>query len=250
MIDPTPAGSAGHAAGQPEDVATALALLPVTRLVHFTPAMNLFSILRDGEIRPSDDLEGDGEPRFTATDSQRIDGHPEHVCCSFEYPNVYYQAQARIKNEFRNYPQWLSLIVDIDLALREGTLFYPCNAAKGSGRHGGTGPEHLLDMWANPSIPAGYPRRQSHHPAVPTDVQAEVQIPGAIPVSAVSAIVAESAERCQDLYGTLATYGLSPNRFEWRYAPLFYDRSGLIRAIHSGAHPPEHRWAPIAQARP
>jgi hypothetical protein len=238
-------------AGAPaRDVASVLATLPVTRLVHFTPAMNLFSILRDGEIRPSDDLEGDEQPHFTATDRQRIDGHPEHVCCSFEYPNAYYQAQARTKNDFVNYPQWVCLILDVNLVLRDGVLFYPCNAAKGWGQHGGTGPQHLLNMWANPSKVGGYRRKPRHHPAVPTDVQSEVQIPGAIPLSAVKAIVAESAEHCQDLYGTLDAHQLVPGRFDWRFAPLFYDRQGLAAAIHSGAIPPEYLWPPIFKAQP
>lgn len=234
----------------PIDVAGALATLPVTRLIHFTPAMNLFSILRDGEIRPSDDLEGDEQPHFTATDEERIDGHPEHVCCSFEYPNAYYQARARAKADLRNYPEWVCLILDVDLVLRDGVLFYPCNAATACGSYGGSGANHLLDMWANPSIPGKWPRKPRHHPAVPTDVQAEVQIPGAIPVSAATAIVGASADQCRDLYGTLAAHNLFPERFEWRYAPLFYDRSGLTAAIHSGAIPPEHPWDPAAEARP
>lgn len=231
------------------DIAAALGTLPVTRLVHFTPAMNLYSILRDSEIRPSKDLEADAETRFTATDEGRYDGHPEHVCCTFEYPNAYYQAQARAKPDLANYPQWVALTLDVDLALREGVLFYPCNAAKGSGRYGGTGAQHLLDMWADPSIPAGYSRKARHHPAVPTDVQAEVQIPGAIPLSAVTAIVAQTAEHCQDLFGTLAAASLFPQRFEWRYAPLFFDRFALTNAIHTGAIVPEHPWTPAVEAR-
>ena len=45
MTSHTPTGPTDATKGVPVDVAGALATLPVTRLVHFTPAMNLFSII-------------------------------------------------------------------------------------------------------------------------------------------------------------------------------------------------------------
>ncbi|MED5801671.1 DarT ssDNA thymidine ADP-ribosyltransferase family protein [Gordonia sp. Z-3] len=228
------------------DMAEAFAALPATRLVHFTPALNLYNILRDEEIRPSDDLKADEQLRFTPTDNQRVDGHPGYVCCSFEYPNAYYQARARAKKDFVNYEQWVCLTLSIKLVLRDGVLFYPCNAARERGQLGGVGPQRLVELWANPSIPASYPRRTSHHPAVPTDLQAEVQIPGAIPVSLVTGIVAKDASQCEELHGLLVAHGLNPERFKWSYAPQFYDAQKLAAALQSGYAPTEHLWRPSA----
>lgn len=227
------------------DIASALSTVPVTRLIHFTPAMNLYGIFKDHQIRPASELTADPARGFTVTDELRLDGHRGHICCTFEYPNVYYLGKAREKAEFVNYPAWVCLVLDRDLVLRDGTQFYPCNAARGRGTWAGEDGEALLRMWADPSQPAGLQRRSTHHPAVPTDLQAEVQIQGPIPLSAVSAIVAPTAPRCRELFGTLYPHGLHPEQVEWRYTPLYFGPPYLLaNAIHAGATIAETPWLP------
>src|SRR4051812_4653847 len=126
-------------------VADARSRLPFTRLAHFTPALNLLPILRDGSIRSSKDLADNTPESFTPTDHARLDEHPDHLCCSFEYPNVYYLRQARQKAHLRNYPDWVCLLIDPALITQPDTLFCGCNAARGYGAHIREGGEALLD---------------------------------------------------------------------------------------------------------
>ena len=68
------------------------------------------------------------------------------------------------------------LTVKSEVVLTPGTLFHPTNAAYASGRYGETGGDAMLSMWDSPSPVRSYPRRGTHHLAVPIDLQAEVPI--------------------------------------------------------------------------
>ena len=170
-------------------VEEALKRVPVTRIVHLTPASNLWGIFTDDNIRTSEDLAANADS-YSFTDDKRLDQRRTHTCCSFEYPNAYYQRKARTKTPLINYPDWVCLILNRELAKRRRVLFAPCNAATSSGAYLAEGGQAMLACWEKPSIPHGFRRRQSHHPAVPTDLQAEVLIPGAVDLSECSAIVA------------------------------------------------------------
>jgi hypothetical protein len=212
----------------------ALLHVPVTRVVHFTPVVNLDGILKDGMVRASEDLAADPDPHHRATDQERYDRQTKMVCCTFEYPNPYYEAIAQRKPEFANYPTWVCLSLKPEVVLTPGTLFHPTNAAYAGGRYGETGGDAMLSMWDSPSPVRGFPRRGSHHPAVPTDLQAEVQIPGPIPLSAVEAIVVESEAQAQELHGWLQLIGAQPERVQWKVAPLLFNKNSLIFALHHG----------------
>lgn len=66
------------------EVVAALAALPLARLTHFTPALNLPSIFADRQLRSVKDLSGDVRACYRATDLQRLDGYPDKVCCSLQ----------------------------------------------------------------------------------------------------------------------------------------------------------------------
>jgi len=216
-------------------VEEALTMVPVTRLVHFTPVSNLTGIFTDGQVRATHDLALDPMPHHSVTDDVRGDGNPDLVCCTFEYPNPYYEAIARNKQEFRNYPIWVCLILNRDLVTEPGTLFFPCNAAKHSGVHGQEGGDAMLAMWDSPSDVGNWVRGPNHNPGVPTDLQAEVQIPGPIPLSAVKAIVVASKAQAEEVYCWLQMLGARPERVQWKVAPLLFDKWQLIFAIQKGS---------------
>jgi hypothetical protein len=201
-------------------------------------------IFRDGLLRSSKDLAENAPNQFSPTDKARYDDHPDHLCCSFEYPNAYYQDTASKKVEYANYPAWVCLILDLALTLRPGTLFSACNAALSSGAHLNEGGQALLDCWASPTAPAKVHRRPNHNPAVPTDLQTEVLIPGPIPLSAVSAIVTSGPEQARELFGFLHRQKLNPSQVEWRSAPLFYSKYELRDAIFYNQNIPETVWTP------
>jgi ssDNA thymidine ADP-ribosyltransferase, DarT len=225
-------------------VADALGRLQVTRLAHFTPARNIWHIVEDGTIHSSKDLAERFPEYFSPTDRQRFDSNPDKVCCSFEYPNGYYLAQAKANPEYQNYREWICLLLDADLLLTPGTLFCGCNAAKGGGCYVASGGQALLDCYADPSRPGGWPRRRRHHPGAATDLQAEALIPGPISLSHLRGIVVRSAEVAQELCGDLRTFGHAPDRYRWIVAPLFFEKMTLSQRVRYGGVIEETVWTP------
>lgn len=231
-----------------QDAAAVLAGLPVTRLAHFAPAINAYSIIRSGWIKSRGDLEREGLQDHTPTDTARWDGHPDHISCTFEYPNAYYRRTAAAKAEYRNYPDWVTFLIDPAHAARPDTLFSPCNAAKGRGVHLASGGEALAGLWADPSRPDGWARRARHHPAVPTDLQAEVLIRGPVPLADVQAIVVRTAEYADELYAVYEEFGLRPERLTWKIAPVFYEPYVLREHLWYGRPVQETVWSPEGDA--
>src|SRR5690348_15643795 len=92
------------------EVAAALAALPLARLAHFTPALNLPSIFADRQLRSVKDLCADVRACYRATDLRRLDGYRDKVCCSLQYPNGFYFAIARRNADGVNYPDWVCLL--------------------------------------------------------------------------------------------------------------------------------------------
>lgn len=216
----------------------------LSRLAHFTPARNLWHIAEDGFIRSSKDLADNAPEYFDPTDRQRIDQHPEMVCCSFEYPNGYYLAQARAKSSYVNYRDWICLLLDVDLIERPGVLFSGCNAAKSGGAYLSAGGQALLDCYADPSVPAGWPRRPGHLPGAATDVQAETLVPGPIDLTLVRAVVVKDEATALNLYSILQRAGFTSVRFNWIVAPIFFERDRLSSSIRYGRPIVETPWHP------
>lgn len=230
-----------------DPMAVALAELPFTRLIHFTPAKNLPHILRDGQLRSSQDLAQNASWVFAPTDQRRFDAHPDHLCCSIEYPNAYYRERARNRAEYRNYRDWVHLVLDRDLVATPGALFSGGNAATGSGVHLAPGAHALRSLWSNPSSPRRFPRRATHLPASPTDLQAEALIPGPVPVTAVRMVITETAEAAHKQFRLLQRIGLQPQALQWGVAPALYDPTVLAGYVHRGERPREDRWIPDPQ---
>ena len=225
-------------------VAEAFSRLHVTRLAHFIPARNIWHIMQDGQIRSSKDLAENAPEYFSPTDRQRFDNHPNQVCCSFEYPNGYYLAQAKANPEYLNYPEWICLLLDADLILRDGTEFCGCNAAKGGGSYIAAGGQAVLDCFANPSRPGGWRRGTRHHPGAASDLQAEALVPGPISLSHLRGIVVRSAEVAQEQYGVLDRFGFEPDRYRWIVAPVFFDKMTLSQRVRFGGVIEETVWTP------
>jgi hypothetical protein len=201
----------------------------------------MWHIMEDGQIRSSKDLAENAPEYFDPTDRERLDLHPEMVCCSLEYPNSYYLTKAKFKREFVNYRDWVCLLLDPTLLLRPGTLFSGCNGAKGGGAYLALGGQALLDCYANPSIPAGYTREPRHHPQAPTDLQAEAQVCGPVELSHLRGIVVPTEETALDLHGILNRGGFIPGRFAWIIAPDFFSTTAL-RGLRDGRVLTEKIW--------
>ncbi|MEU7888107.1 DarT ssDNA thymidine ADP-ribosyltransferase family protein [Microbispora bryophytorum] len=223
-------------------MANALSKLGVTRLAHFTPALNLPHILADGCIRSSKDLASQSPEYFSPTDRNRFDSHPDKVCCSFEYPNPYYLAQAAGKPDFTNYRDWVCLLLDITLVLRPGVLFCPYNAATGRGAYAHEGGDALLACFRDRV--GTWERGSRHHPKVATDLQAEVLVPGPIELSYLRGIVVPSAEAAQEEWGRLRLLGVSSDGYPWVVAPTFFRKLALSSRLRFGGVIRETKWQP------
>jgi hypothetical protein len=104
----------------------------ITRLCHFTPVKNLLHILSDesGLKSTGDLLRHEGGP-FTPTDPHRYDGYEGYICCTIEYPNLWYLDKAQERDPV--FPDWAVLFIAADALWGPQTLLCPHNAA----RHGG-----------------------------------------------------------------------------------------------------------------
>ncbi|WP_438042085.1 DarT ssDNA thymidine ADP-ribosyltransferase family protein [Sorangium sp. So ce128] len=151
----------------------------ISRLCHFTPSRNLVHIATDPNgVLSSARLREDEKAVFNATDAQRLDGFPDHVCCSVQYPNAWYFRKAR-ENESL-FADWVVLFLKPDPLWTPGTKFSARNAAAGYGSGVAEG-EHAFDSMFAPSVTGAYGKTFTRKAAQPTwlttDQQAEVLIP-------------------------------------------------------------------------
>lgn len=211
-----------------EDVVARIASLGIARVTHFTSSRNLPRILGDGEIMSTRRLEARGSA-FERTDPLRIDGRTDHICCNIEYPNFYYFALASGRENAVNYSDWSLLLLDPQIAAKQGTLFAPGNAAKNSGSDLRPGVDGLDRLYA--ASVYGRPRSRTHRPSSPTDVQAEVLIPKSIAVSDVSGIVVSGDASLARERGRLNQVGRDPDLFSWHVAPGLFRRDAVLSAI-------------------
>jgi hypothetical protein len=223
-------------------VRDAISVIGITRLAHFTPSKNLPHIISDELIRSSKDLADNAPDYFDPTDRERFDQHPDKLCCSMQFPNGYYLAQAREKPVFTNYPDWVCLLLDVTLLERPGTLFSPCNAAKARGAYLKPGGDALMACYAPVSQPGSWIRGANHHRGAPTDLQAEALVPAPVELSHLEAIVVPSETAAMNEAGRLDQLGMSSAGISWLVSAIFFDRNALSSRIRFGGRIDEKIW--------
>ena len=230
------------------EVAAALEALPLTRLVHVTPALALPSILIDGELRSTSDLKDDARGSYRAIDRDRLDGQLSKISCSFQYPNSYYLRRARHKLSIHNFPDWVCLLLDKSVAAHAGTLFCHRNAAA-KGARPIAGVEGLRACFAaevRGHRGRTYTRGRLHDPASPTDIQAEVLVTAPIALSAVHAIVFKTEADARQEYGRLDQLGVSlPDHLRWMVAEGMFKWPRVKAAVQTSKFFPMNDWSPV-----
>lgn len=161
-----------------ELIKTEVAKRGITRLCHFTPSRNLVHIALDPRgILSTSKLRQDERAAFNPTDLQRLDGYPDHVCCSIQYPNSWYFRRARAMD--RIFDDWVVLMLSPASLWKTGTKFCTRNAAAQRGAGVQAGIEGFTGMFAEETTGA-YGRtfvRQALRPMnATTDEQAEVLV--------------------------------------------------------------------------
>ena len=156
----------------------------IRRLCHFTRLSSLRDIVHDRCIKPSVELRPE-----QINDSERYDQLRDHVCCSIMFPNVF------LLNEYaKDLSDWCVLILRGSLLGQPDVLFCAVNAATKFGELVEPGLAGLESLYRN-EVRLGnrHWRRSPNQPkSVPTDNQAEVLIPGRIPLDAIDEIVVVS----------------------------------------------------------
>ena len=208
----------------------------ITRLCHFTPSRNLGHIAADRTgILSAACLQTDGRRVFNPTDRDRLDGFPDHVCCSIQYPNAWYLKKARGKE--RLFPDWVVLLIRPHYLWARGTKFCPRNAAAGGVAEG---VEAFDSLYAPTVRGAGGRtfRRSAKHPSwLPTDEQAEVLIPDQIEDDDLLGVVVADEAQGRTEARRLEYLGVDAPPI--RIAPDFFDRYALSTKLRNGRVPEE-----------
>ncbi|GIG67083.1 DarT ssDNA thymidine ADP-ribosyltransferase family protein [Phytomonospora endophytica] len=225
------------------DILAAARSRGITRLCHFTKSVNLSHILDVREIRPVTQLQ-EGQNAFRPADTQRLDAAPEYTFLSVEYPNAWYLANAASRDD--NFRDWVVLTFGIELLSTPGARFCPYNAAS----DGSAGAKHGLagfNAMFTPRVMRKVLRsRGQDHPAWwPTDDQAEVQIPGVIPLSAIRTVIVSSGSQARQEFTRLDQFGLARSLPPLVVAPMLFKKHDLSSAVRAGRRPPETPFDPL-----
>ena len=215
------------------------ALRGITRLCHFTPSRNLGHIANDPRgILASRHLQDDDARLFNPTDKERLDGYPDHVCCSIQYPNAWYFRNAR--GEERLFPDWVVILIRADYLWREDTKFCPRNAAAESGNLVGEGAEAFEARFAE-SVEGSkgnvFTRGPRHPSFFPTDEQAEVLIPDRVKRRDVVGIAVKDESQARNEVARLHMMRVAVPPIV--IAPQFYDPHKLSSLLRNGQLPVE-----------
>ena len=218
----------------------------ITRLCHFTPSRNLGHIANDPRgILASKHLLNDEAALFNPTDKQRLDGHPDHVCCSIQYPNAWYFRTARGKEKL--FMDWVVMLISAKYLWRAGTKFCPRNAAAGFGGQVQEGFEAFEALFAERvqgSRNLVFERSQEHPAFLPTDQQAEVLIPDQVRKQDVLGIAVQDKAQAKREAARLRLLGHEPPSI--LIAPQLFRSDSLRNLLLAGRIPTERQFQPGA----
>lgn len=200
----------------------------ITRLCHFTSIRALERIAEDRALIDRQTLE-DRDQGCAFNDPYRHDGQRHHVCFTLEHPNVWMMdmlsSRAPQKREF------VILCISPSEMERDNVLFSPGNAATKYGDSLAPGEAGFNRLYLTITGPRAPSRRVNHARSCPTDLQAEVLIPGPIPLSSALCVVTASEEN-----SGYVRHVLSANEVKLPVVvqPKFFSHSDITSAVWSG----------------
>ncbi len=216
----------------------------ITRLCHFTPSRNLVHITTDPNgLLASARLKDDEKAVFNATDCARLDGFPDHVCCSIQYPNAWYFRKARSNESL--FADWVVLLIKPHQLWAPGTKFCPRNAAASYGSGVAEG-EHAFESMFAQSVTGAYnttyTRTATHPEWLPTDEQAEVLIPDRVAREDVLGVAVADESQAKREYARLTQLLVEVPPIV--IAPAFFQPQQLSKQLRSGRIPVETPFQP------
>jgi hypothetical protein len=218
----------------------------ITRLCHMTPFRNLVHIAAGQGLESTAQLARAEHNVFNQQDLQRLDAHPEHICCSIEYPNAWYLRTRRRQAgaQGRLFPDWVCVCIDPHHLSEDSTRFCPRNAAAGGGHLIGVGVETFATLYADRTVGA-YGQvftRERLFPACPTDEQAEVLVHRHIPLDDVLQVVVADEAQAKRTFFALQQLGLDGDLFKYAICREFFEPSRLSALLRAGRRPVEVAW--------
>jgi hypothetical protein len=219
----------------------------ISRLAHFTPLRNLVHIATGAGLLSTKYMTEQERSAFNQQDLKRLDGYPDHISCSIEYPNAYYVRRKRkeARGEERIFPDWVCLLLVPHHLWRGSTLFCPHNAAGGMGAAVQAGFDCFLGMFADEvEAPQRTWDRADQPECSPTDAQAEVLIHRHVPLADVLAVAVETDAQAGHTYGVLDQLEAPVEDLPIIVAPAFYAPTLLAIELSRGRRPVETAWHP------
>ena len=159
----------------------------ISRLCHFTKSKNFAHIINDfNGIIATDKLP---EGYKDINDINRFDKKTDYVCCSVQYPNIYYLD--RIKENDILFKDWIILCININAILESEILISKVNAATECGKHIKSGIQAFNEIFDNSIITS---KRTIQRPfTMPnncsTDIQAEILVKNTIDKKYIESII-------------------------------------------------------------
>ncbi len=220
----------------------------ITRLCHLTPSRNVVHILTGGDgLLSTAALQQTERREFHQQDLQRLDGYPDHISCSVEYPNAWYLRRRlqSVAGEARLFSDWVVLTIKTDYLWADDTLFCPRNAAAATGRLVEAGAAAFEGLFA-PRVSGAYGRdyvRTAARPdSCPTDEQAEVLIHRRVDPDDITGIVVFDAAQAAREWVRLTQLGVAPEKIRLIGSPPFFQPYVLKGLLERGERPVEREW--------
>jgi hypothetical protein len=171
----------------------------ISRLCHFTQSRKLSHILSNPRgILSTKELLKVAPDLVDITDPERLDGHPDYICCSIEFPNSWYLVKAKSRDPL--FKEWVILFLDPSILWRYNVLFCPRNAAAEHGSLIRGGYDGFKSIFADEVSGAGGIKRKRTAGMLnccPTDDQAEVMVEKEITRDNIIAIAVASVEQAR-----------------------------------------------------
>lgn len=215
----------------------------ITRLCHFTPSRKLSHILAGGKgILSSACLEREEQDIYEPTDIKRLDGQKSHICCSIEYPNLWYYDKVKNKDEL--FKEWVIILIKPYYLWKEGTKFCNRNASAKCGKYISKDFSGFKDMFNEAIEGSGnrvIKRGSNHLSCCPTDNQAEVLIPDCIGIDDLIGVVVRDDRQANREIGRFELMQIEC-KFPIYISPDLFDKIKLASCINRGHRPQEIRY--------
>lgn len=222
-----------------EKIQAEVKIRKISRLCHFTQSRKLPHILGDlNGIYSVETLEKIRPDIVDKNDPLRLDGFPNHISCSIEFPNTYFLSTAASREKI--FKDWVVLLIRPGVIWRSENLYSYRNAASKPSPIG-MGYDSFRKIFS-PSVSGSNGRRFNREayqlPCCTTDVQAEVLVKEVIPKSDIIKIAVATFEQAQEEIERLDILKINSEHIRFTIAPHMFDNS-WINKVKAGKYPDE-----------